>query len=431
MNELLEQLKTNRILIFGTGFVAERFLSALISLGLSDRVDGFVVSERTETERFRGYPVFEWNGTLPDNTVLCLAVHDTVLAGLPSLLRQRGLRIYPYLHELLFGTQTEQRSVTTAQLLSWQNTDEYWLAVRMLGLEGICENSEEKKELYRKAMSAHCSPETAAGRLEKLELLFQDVCESGIKDPILIDEEGRIIDGLHRLAISVYLGIKTIPCGIYQSTPLFETVFPENNRLPSRFLDTRFTAREKELLQGAQDRLYGPLVTMILPVYNVEAYIDQCMETVVHQSWRKLEILLINDGSEDQSADRCRNWERKDRRIRLLNQENHGVSFSRNRGIEEATGEYLAFADPDDWLDLQYIEKLVTCALKTGSPLTECDLWRYDNRTGKNLSGLLRSDGGSLQFRGTHEIRPDSELQSHLQTSSLDRSPPALPRVRL
>ena len=132
--------------------------------------------------------------------------NDTVLAGLPSELRQKGLRIYPWLHELLFGTQMKQCVIRTEDLLARQSRDEYWLAVRMLGLEGICENNEEKKAVYRKAMSAHCSPETAARRLEELGALFQDISEKGIADQILIDEEGREIGIPGQIGELVYEG---------------------------------------------------------------------------------------------------------------------------------------------------------------------------------------------------------------------------------
>ena len=76
------------------------------------------------------------------------------------------------------------------------------------------------------------------------------------------------------------------------------------------------------------------LITVIIPVYNVEAYIDECMETVVNQTYSNLEILLINDGSSDGSLNKCVEWAKKDARIRVIDEENRGVAQSRNRGTE-------------------------------------------------------------------------------------------------
>ncbi|MBQ6531952.1 MAG: glycosyltransferase, partial [Solobacterium sp.] len=127
------------------------------------------------------------------------------------------------------------------------------------------------------------------------------------------------------------------------------------------------------------------LITVIIPVYNVEDYIDQCLETVVSQTYQELEILLINDGSADGSLARCRAWAERDDRIRVIDQPNRGVAASRNRGIEEAEGTYISFVDPDDWLDLTYFEKLHRCIVDNDADYAECDLWRYDNRTGKKI----------------------------------------------
>ena len=126
-------------------------------------------------------------------------------------------------------------------------------------------------------------------------------------------------------------------------------------------------------------------ITVIIPVYNVDKYIDQCLTTVVNQTYTNLEILLINDGSTDDSLAECRTWARNDARIRVIDQPNRGVAASRNRGIEEAKGTYISFVDPDDWLDLTYFEKLHAYLVENDADYVECDLWRYDNRTGKKI----------------------------------------------
>ena len=136
-----------------------------------------------------------------------------------------------------------------------------------------------------------------------------------------------------------------------------------------------------------------PMISMIMPVYNVEAYMDQCLESVEAQTFTDFELILINDGSTDRSGEVCRRWRDKDARIRLIETENKGVSAARNRGIEEAGGRYLAFVDPDDWLDKDYLRKLYEEAERSGADYTECDLWRVNGRNG---SMIRRSCAGQM-----------------------------------
>ena len=129
----------------------------------------------------------------------------------------------------------------------------------------------------------------------------------------------------------------------------------------------------------------SPAVSVILPVYNIGGYLEQCMESLADQTFRDIEILLIDDGSTDDSPQRCRKWQERDDRVRYVRKENGGVSSARNLGLELAKGEYIAFVDPDDWLDETYIEKLYEAAVKSGADMAECDIWRYDNRSGRKI----------------------------------------------
>ena len=140
----------------------------------------------------------------------------------------------------------------------------------------------------------------------------------------------------------------------------------------------------------------APTVSLILPVYNVEEYMDQCMESVAAQTFSDFEVILINDGSTDRSGEVCRRWQSRDARIRYIETENRGVSAARNRGIEEAKGRYLAFVDPDDWLDRDYLKKLYEEAEKTDADYTECDLWRVNGRNG---TMIRRSCAGQMGRR--------------------------------
>lgn len=101
------------------------------------------------------------------------------------------------------------------------------------------------------------------------------------------------------------------------------------------------------------------LVSVIVPVFNVIQYLDECLSSISEQTYHNLEIIVINDGSTDGCADKCDLWTLKDNRVKVIHQENKGVSAARNTGIAAANGAFITFVDADDWLDAETIEKLV------------------------------------------------------------------------
>lgn len=124
-----------------------------------------------------------------------------------------------------------------------------------------------------------------------------------------------------------------------------------------------------------------PMISVIVPVYNVERYLDRCLTSISAQSYRNLEILLINDGSTDKSGSICKEWEKKDSRIRLFQQENRGLSAARNRGIDEVLGEYLCFVDSDDYLSEQMLEALMKELLLQNAEIAVCNLvYEYEDK---------------------------------------------------
>lgn len=123
-------------------------------------------------------------------------------------------------------------------------------------------------------------------------------------------------------------------------------------------------------------------ISIIVPVYNVYEWIDECIQSIVDQTFRDFEVILINDGSTDQSNIKCMQWKERDDRIRYIDKENEGVFITRNLGLKEARGKYIIFVDSDDWLDLHYVEKLYNMALDTNADIVECDFWRFNNITG-------------------------------------------------
>jgi len=109
------------------------------------------------------------------------------------------------------------------------------------------------------------------------------------------------------------------------------------------------------------------MISVIVPVYNVAKYLPQCLESVIGQSYRELEILVVDDGSTDGSGKICDEYALKDERIRVFHTENRGLSAARNYGIDRATGEYIAFLDSDDWIEPDMYEILLGIAEQTGA----------------------------------------------------------------
>lgn len=100
------------------------------------------------------------------------------------------------------------------------------------------------------------------------------------------------------------------------------------------------------------------LISLIVPVYNVEKYLDKCLETITNQTYSNMEIILIDDGSTDLSGKKCDEWEKKDSRVRVIHKKNGGLSSARNAGIDVAKGKYISFIDSDDYIELNMIEIL-------------------------------------------------------------------------
>lgn len=114
------------------------------------------------------------------------------------------------------------------------------------------------------------------------------------------------------------------------------------------------------------------LVSIIVPVYQVKDYVGECVDSLTAQTYTNLEILLVDDGSTDGSREICDEYARRDNRIRVIHQENHGLSAARNAGLDQATGEYVAFVDSDDAVLPSYIEELYCLIKKYHADIAAC-----------------------------------------------------------
>ncbi len=116
------------------------------------------------------------------------------------------------------------------------------------------------------------------------------------------------------------------------------------------------------------------LISIIVPVYKVEQYLEKCIESIVNQSYKTLEIILVDDGSPDSCPEICDDWACKDPRIKVIHKENGGLSDARNAGLRIAKGQYVAFVDSDDWIDKYMYEILLQCIQTTGSDIACCGI---------------------------------------------------------
>ena len=116
-----------------------------------------------------------------------------------------------------------------------------------------------------------------------------------------------------------------------------------------------------------------PLISVIVPVYNVEKYLCKCLDSIISQSYKNLEIILVDDGAQDNSGKICDEYAQKDSRITVLHTENGGLSAARNKGLDIITGEYVAFVDSDDYIACNMIEKLFETLTANNADISICN----------------------------------------------------------
>ena len=126
------------------------------------------------------------------------------------------------------------------------------------------------------------------------------------------------------------------------------------------------------------------LVSVILPVYNAYPYLSETLESVIHQTYKHLEILLIDDGSSDGSGDICDEYANKDERIKVVHQVNSGVATARNTGLNILTGEVIAFLDSDDLYDPEYVQTMVSALLQENADLVMCKYSKFSSNSTSN-----------------------------------------------
>lgn len=150
-------------------------------------------------------------------------------------------------------------------------------------------------------------------------------------------------------------------------------------------------------------------ISIIVPVYNVEAYLEKCLDSLINQTYQNFEILLIDDASSDRSGQICKEYAQRDNRIRYIKKSyNSGQGDARNLGLENATGDYITFVDSDDWINLDCIEKLFHNLIENDADIVMCHFYRFSESSGGYLlytpdfqSGLIGlTDFFEAAFKG-------------------------------
>ena len=131
------------------------------------------------------------------------------------------------------------------------------------------------------------------------------------------------------------------------------------------------------------------MISIIVPIYKVEPYIRQCIESILNQTYRDFEVLLVDDGSPDKCGEICDEYARKDNRIRVFHTENKGVAAARNTGLREAKGEYIGFVDPDDWIEPNMYGVLFRLREETNADISVCETY-YELVDGQKFVNVIQ-----------------------------------------
>lgn len=141
--------------------------------------------------------------------------------------------------------------------------------------------------------------------------------------------------------------------------------------------------KDKELVSDG-GKMFKPnekdfLISIVIPIYNAEKYLEECLNSIKNQTYKNFEVIMVNDGSKDDSETICMNFLRSDSRFRYLKKENGGVSSARNVGLDNVEGDYITFIDADDWVDENYLDLLITTVKKNHSDIVVSSYKQFNN----------------------------------------------------
>jgi glycosyltransferase involved in cell wall biosynthesis len=159
------------------------------------------------------------------------------------------------------------------------------------------------------------------------------------------------------------------------------------------------------------------MISVIIPVYNTAEYLPRCLDSILNNTHQNLEVICINDGSKDNSLEVLRGYAARDSRVRIIDQENAGVSTARNHGLDAATGEYIAFVDSDDWVHCRYFEVLLRCMHESGADIQICgEIVLSAQKADENLPAELPEN---INLRGSQTLENSRNVCMRLYRRSV------------
>lgn len=148
-------------------------------------------------------------------------------------------------------------------------------------------------------------------------------------------------------------------------------------------------------------------VSVIIPVYNVSKYLRRCIKTVINQTMKEIEIILVNDGSTDDSGSICEEYAKNDKRISVVNKENEGLGYARNTGLKYAKSPYILFIDSDDYIELDMIKEMYNNIIQNESDICYCDFNRVNGKKVIPCKHIKGKEGAYSDKQITEDIIPD------------------------
>lgn len=158
-------------------------------------------------------------------------------------------------------------------------------------------------------------------------------------------------------------------------------------------------------------------VSIIVPIYNAQKFLSKCIESIIMQTFVDFELILVNDGSTDESLYICKQYASKDSRIKVINKENQGSIEARKCGITQSKSNYVSFIDADDWVNRRYIEVLYRCIEESKSDISVCNFKKVLDRT-----GIIKRENKSWYFK-KNKVYEDNEVKEYLVTAWLHGHP--------
>lgn len=155
------------------------------------------------------------------------------------------------------------------------------------------------------------------------------------------------------------------------------------------------------------------LISVIIPVYNVENYLKRCIDSIITQTYKNIEIIIVNDGSTDGCQQICEEYQRNDTRIKLINKENGGLSDARNKGLKYATGKYIGFVDSDDFIENDMYETLYTNLVKTDADISICNYLKIKESSEKINKSSINAKTKEYTKEKALELLIEDKIESY------------------